>query len=112
MRITNARIKNVTVGFDDRGWLSVMMTFEGRYRCDDWRFILTNLGDVQRLIKLLSYTESHEVEDLNGKIIRRVDFGNSLRGFGHPIEDKFVPTLTEEFKEISKSEFEELLKDI
>lgn len=111
MEITNARIKNVTVGFDDRDRLSARMTFDGQHGCCDWGFILTNPTDVQRLMKLMNYTGSYEVGDLSGKIIRKVDSGNFLRGFGHPIEDKFVPTSTEEFKEVNKAEFAEMLKN-
>lgn len=110
MEITNARIRNVTVGFDDNDRLSVRMTFASRHdgSCD-WGFILTNPTDVQRLIKLMNYTDSYEVGELNDKIIRRVCSGHFLRGFGHPIEDKFVPTLTE-FTEVNKAEFVEMLE--
>lgn len=111
MEITNARIKNVTVGFDDRNRLSARITFEGYHVSCDWSFILTNPIDVQRLTKLMNYTGSYEVDDLNDKIIRKVVSENFLCGFGHPIEDKFVPTLTEEFKEINESNFEKLLKN-
>ena len=111
MEITNARIKNVTVGFDDRDRLSARMSFDGQYSCCDWGFILTNPTDVQRLIKLMNYVGAYEVEDLSGKIIRKVESGNFFRGFGHPIMDKFVPTLTEDFKEINELQFEELLKN-
>ena len=110
MEITNARIKNVTVGFDDRDRLSVRMTFDGQHSCCDWGFILTNPTDVQRLIKLMNYVGAYEVDNLSGKIIRKVDSGNLVRGFGHPLKDKYVPTFTEKFKEINESEFEELLK--
>lgn len=111
MKITNAKIKNVTVGFDDRDRLSASMTFDGQHVCCNCGFILTNPTDVQRLMKLMNYTGSYEVGDLSGKIIRKVDFGNFLGGFGHPIEDKFVPTLTEEFKEVNEEEFAEMLKN-
>ena len=36
MRIENTRIKNVTVGFDDRNLLSASMTFEGQYSDCTW----------------------------------------------------------------------------
>lgn len=111
MEITNARIKNVTVGFDDRDRLSARMTFDGQRGCYDWGFILTNPTDVQRLMKLMNYAGIYEVGDLSNKIIRVVNKACFFRGFGHPIENKFVPTSTEEFKEVSEAEFEELLKN-
>lgn len=110
MKITNARIKNVTVGLDNRDRLSARMTFEGQDGCWDLGFILTNPTDVQRLIKLMNYVGAYKVDGLSGKIIRQVYSGDFLRGFGHPIKDKYVPTLTTEFKEINEAEFEELLK--
>lgn len=110
MEITNARIKNVTVGLDDRDRLSARMTFEGQHGCCDWGFILTNPVDAQRLMKLMSYTGTYEVKNLNGKIVRKIDHDNFFRGFGDPIEDKFVPAFGEELKEVTEAQFEELLK--
>ena len=110
MKITNARIKDVTVCIDDWDRLSARMTLKNEYGCCDCGFILSNPTDVQRFMKLMNYTEAYEVSDMEGKIIRKVDSDGFLRGFGHPVEDKYIPTLTEEFMEISEEEFEKLLK--
>lgn len=111
MEITNARIENVTVGFDDRDRLSARMTFKGQHGCCEWGFTLIVPTEVQRLIKLMNYAGVHEVEELNGRIIRKVEYNNFLCGFGHPIEDKFVPTSIKDLMEISESQFEEMLKN-
>ena len=109
MEITNARIKNVTVGLDNRDRLSASMTFEGPNFCRNCCFILTDPTDVQRLVKLMLYTGTSEVQELNGKIIRRIDKNNFLRGFGDPIANKFIPIFGDELKELTESQFEELL---
>lgn len=110
MEITNARIKNVTVGFDEWEKFSVKMELYSQHDKLDWYFILTDPTDVQRLMRLMNYTGSHEIGDLNNKIVRKVISEKIFRGIGDPIEDRFFLTLTEEFKEINESEFEELLK--
>lgn len=110
MEIINARIKNVTVGLDDRDRLSAMMTLESRHNCCDWGFILTNPTDAQRLVKLMKYTGVRDVEDLSGKTIRVVKHDCCFRGFGDIIEDKFIPAFGEELKEVTEAQFEELLK--
>ena len=110
MEVNNARIKNVTVGLDDRDRLSARMTFESQHGCCDVGFILTNPTDAQRLVKLMNYTGVYEVKNLNGKIGRVVNHDCSFRGFGEPIEDKFIPAFGEEFKEVTEAQFEELLK--
>lgn len=110
MEIQNAKIKDVTIGFDDRDRLVVSLNLKSQNSGCHWSFKLENQIDVQRLIRLMHYTCSHEVEDLGGKIIRKVDEDNLFRGFGDPIKDKFVPVCTEEFKEITESEFKEMLK--
>lgn len=110
MEITNARIKNVTVGLDDRDWLSARVTFEWKHGCCDRGFILTNPTDAQRLVKLMNYTGVYDVKNLNGKVVRAVNHDFSFRGFGDPIEDKFIPAFGEELKEVTEAQFEELLK--
>ena len=110
MRITNAIIRNVAVGINEVGSFSARMTFESQARCWTWCFILSDPIDVQRFIKLMNYVGVYEVIDLNGKVIREVDSCGFLRGFGHSIDDKFIPILTDEFMEISEKEFIELLK--
>ena len=110
MEITNAKIKDVTVCFDDWGQLSVMMSFYPLHGCYNWHSLLKNPDNVQRLTKLMTYTESNELSDLNGKIIRIVKFNNAFCGFGHLIEDKFVPCLMQNFKEVNKLKFAEMFK--
>ena len=110
MKIKNAKIENVTVGIDDRDRLSVRMTFKGDdgMSCD-WGFNLENPEDVQRLKLLVEYTEVDNVLALGGKIIRVMDHGMFFRGFGHPVENKFVPCCIAEVKEITDEEFRKLL---
>lgn len=110
MRITNSRIKNVTVGLDDRDRLSARMTFEGQRGSCEWIFILANPKDVERLVNLMNYARVNEVEELDGKIVRIVDCDGLFRGFGDPIEDKFIPVFGEELKEVTEAQFEEMLK--
>ena len=111
MRITNAIIKNVAVVFDGKNKLSAIITFKASYSCYDFSFILTNPLEVQRLMKLMSYTGVNDISNLNSKIIRIATEPGYCYGFGHLIEDKFIPTFTEDFKEVSEAEFEELLKN-
>ena len=110
MEVSNAKITNVKVCFDDRGRLAARMRFETQYGCCDWGFILSNPVDVQRLSTLMNYTETYDIMQLNGKIVRKVDFDRFFRGFGHPIEDKFVPFSSKEFTEITEAEFLSNLK--
>ena len=110
MKVNNAKIKNVTVGLDDRDRLSARMTFESQLGCCDWGFILTNPTDAQRLVKLMNYTGVYDVKNLNGKIVRTVMHDCFFRGFGDHIEDKFIPAFGEELKEVTEAQFEELLK--
>lgn len=111
MQVNNARIINVTVGLDDRDNLSARMTFEFQHGCCDWGFGLTDPIDSQRLVKLMNYTGVYDVEKLNNKIVRVVNYERFFRGFGDPIEDKFVPAFGEEFKEVTETQFEEMLKN-
>jgi len=110
MEVSNARIKSVKVAFDDLDRLSARMTFEGQQGCCDWGFILTNPVDVQRLEILMKYTGTYDLKDLKGKIVRKIDHDYFIRGFGHPIEDKFVPLFGQEVKEVTQAKFPELLK--
>lgn len=110
MEVNNARIKNVTVGLDDMDRLSARMNFESQHGCCNWEFILNYPTDAERLVKLMNYTGVDDVKNLNGKIVRVVIHGFSFRGFGDPIEDKFIPAFGEEFKEVTEAQFEELLK--
>ena len=111
MEIVNARINNVSLKFDDRDRLSASMILESPHGCCAWGFILTIPSDVQRLIKLMNYTDSHNFESLNNKIIRIVNQGRLLRGFGHPIEDKFFTALGNGVTEVTEVQFEEFLRN-
>ena len=109
MNIVNAKIQSVKVCFDDSRRLSAEMKFVSQNGTCGWSFVLSNPVDVQRLSKLMNYTGAEEVKDLNGKIIRRLDADGFMCGFGHPIENVFVPISTKEFSEISESEVGTLL---
>lgn len=106
MKITNARITNLKVGFDDGNRLAVMINFESQHGCCLWSFVMSNPVDVQRLSALMNYTNTYDLNDLNGKIIRKVDLDCFMRGFGHPIEDKFVLLSEKEFSEITEADLE------
>lgn len=110
MTVQNAKITNVTVGFDNRDRLTASISLKGQY--DDWdlKMVLSQKDDCQYLLKLMSYTEVNGVEEMKGKIIRIVTFDNILYGFGHPIEDKFVPTTQENPTELTEAEFRKNLK--
>ncbi len=113
MEIMNVRIEDVTaklVGQDNDNFV-VKVSLRDEYDSVDWSFRLEDQLDLQRLIKLMNYTESHQLEDLNGKIIRKVKIGSCLYGFGHPIEDKFISLLAKECKEINEAEFAKMYED-
>ena len=111
MKILNARITKARIGFDEIDKVVARMTFESKYGCCDWTFVLENPVDVQRLKTLMKYADVLDFKDLKGKIIQQVvDSERFLRGFGHPIEDKFVPTYTNEFTELSEVEFGAMLQ--
>ena len=110
MKIQNVKIKNVTIGINDREKLAVTMSFEGSGGGCAWSFIMDNPTDVQRLILLMKYTEVKEVMKLEGKVIRVIVCEAFIRGFGHPIEDKFVSVILSEVMEITQAEFAEFLQ--
>lgn len=113
MQINNARIRNVTVGLDDRNRLSAKITFEGHQGQSNWLyFVLTKSVDAQRLRKLMLYTGAYKIDDLNGKIVRKVEHEHCLCGFGDPIEDKFIWLEDEELKELTENQIVELLSKI
>ena len=112
MEIKNAIIRDVTVGFDGRDRLSASINFDEGYTRCGWDSVLTNEGDVQKLIKLMEYTGANKVEDLNGKIIRIVIADNYLYGFGHPIDDeRFIPISLKECHEVTTSMLDSLVKN-
>ncbi len=113
MEIKNARIENVTVGLDDRNRLSAKITFEGNQGQSSWcHFVLTKTVEAQHLRKLMLYTGAYKIDDLNGKIVRKVEHEHCLCGFGDPIEDKFIWLEDEELKELTESQIVELLSKI
>lgn len=111
MKVYNARIEEVTVGLDEYNHLSAMFKFKSQHGSWKFGFILTDLIDAQRLVRLMKYTGVYNVLDLEGKIIRTVLDNNLFRGFGDPIEDKFIPVCMDELKEVTEKEFEEILKN-
>ena len=113
MKITNAKIKNVTVGIDDNGRLSATMNFViiGNLTCK-WVFVLEDPAQVQRFKVLMDYAGANNIQDLTGRIIRVANQDVLFfRGFGHPIEDRFVPCIMDyEVKEVTETELAEILK--
>ena len=105
MRITNAEIKDVMVGLDDRDRLAVMFKLKGPEGTCNWSFLMANSTDVERLELLMEYVGARKVSDLEKKIVRKA-VNYSLQAIGHPIEDKFIPVLSEDLEEIT----EEILK--
>ena len=109
MKIANARITNVMVGFDARDGLYAKMTFETMSSACYGHFYLLNAVDAQRLSTLMDYTRTYDIKDLDGKIIRKVDLNSRMVGFGHPIEDRFVPLSTKGFIQVTENEYEKML---
>lgn len=112
MKIENAMIKDVTVGLNDNDRLCVRLSLKGQCTGGMWIFELENPVDVQRVEKLMQYTCSYEVGELEGKIVRKAVSGNLLRGIGHPLEDKFIPLWTEVMREVDESVLEELAEKL
>ena len=107
MEIYNARIKDVTVGPDER---NCSVSFDGQGFCCNWEAILTNPAEDERLRKLMQYADTYDVNKMNGKIVRIVIIDTFLRAFGDPIQDKFVPILGAEFVELAEEQLEEVIR--
>ena len=110
MAIKNSKIESAIVSFNTRNNLSATLDFKtfgsGHFTvCFDF----TNSADVQRLQKLMNYVEVSQFDDLPGKIVR-VGYvsGRCFIGFGHPLEDTFVPMNNDSFIELPQCKFEEL----
>lgn len=97
-------IKNV-VDTGINGTLTI--SFEGY--ADEHIFNLNSLSDLERAVKLSHYLKVRYTDDLKGKTTQVIESGNTIVGFGHPMEDKFFP-LSGEFQELTAAEFEKLLK--
>lgn len=115
MEIVNARINNVTVGWDNQYGMSAKMSFECHFGSTNMVFKLTNQTELQRLEKLMNYAgvDVNDVNNLNGRIVRVAIYCCAIRGYGDPIEDKFIPDmpwLGEELKEVTEAQLEELRK--
>ena len=112
MIIKNAKIEDAIVSFNDRNNLSATIDFK-TYGAGHFTvcFDFTKLADVQRLQKLMNYVEVSQFDDLQGKIVR-VGYisGRCFVGFGHPLEDTFVPMKTDTFTEVPEIKFEEFAK--
>ena len=109
MEIEIARINKMTLQQDALGKRFVKVSCGYDLTGIDFIWILSNPTDAQRLMKLMSYTEATDGNDLKGKIIRVVNDCNVCRGFGHPTEDRFVPLDGEEFQEVTEEQFQGLL---
>ena len=110
MNIENIKIEDAKKGFDNRDRSVVSFSVVGDGTGTAWIFNLENPTDVKRLNKLMQYAEVNQPEHLNGKEFRAVISDNFLHGFGHPIQDKYIPISSELFQEVTEAEFAELLK--
>ena len=110
MKITNAIIKNVTTFRSNLyGIISVSIDFAGADNYCGCNLLLTEIADLRRLIRLMEYVEVSNISDLNGKIVRKVvDSKGILLGFGHPIDDMFVITSNEAYKEVGEKYFDSI----
>lgn len=112
MAIKNAKIEGTIVSFNTRNNLSATIDLK-TYDAGHFTvcFDFTNPADVQRLQKLMNYVEVSQFDDLLGKIVR-VGYvpGRCFIGFGHPLEDTFVPMNSDSFTELPECKFEELVK--
>lgn len=112
MKIENAKITGVRVGFDDRDRLSARLSIKSQKGSTDWGFILTEQAQVQALMELMHYVNVQEIYQLNGKIIRVCIHDHMLRALGDPIEDKFIPLFILDRNGIGEAELIKLLENI
>lgn len=108
MEIRNATVSNASVGIDDRDRLSAMLTLETQKNFTRLWIVLTPMG-VERLKRLLEYTNSSDVEHLNKKIVRAMFHNGQLFGIAHPTEGKFVCLCGENFSEVSEEQIIKLI---
>lgn len=104
MEIKNARITNVSLGYEDHGVLTFGLTLEiaGGYGCVFGGYALDNYDrtlkkrvpcgkSMECLTEIMRVVGVHNWEDLNGKYIRIVDngWGNTIDVIGNLMEDKW-----------------------
>lgn len=108
--IQKTTISDISVFLDDNsGYLILQVSFvPSTPPRTVHNFVLNNPVDVQRVIKLLQYTHSRDVEELWNKEIKTAYKNHFTYGFGDLAEDKFVPFLTKELMEVSKEEILEM----
>lgn len=99
MKIFNSVIKSVTVGLNCDNNLCANIEFFSQCGCVQVDFQLTELADVYRITKLMNYAGANTFDELKDKTIRIVYSNGILSDFGHPIQDKFISTLTNNFEE-------------
>ena len=108
MEIAKATIQKVAVGIDIMNRLGADIEFVSDFgRFSHW-FISSDPKSALQLITLMRYTGASSTCSLNNREINLIFSDNSLLGFGNPIDDKYVPLFTEEFREISMEEFMKL----
>ena len=113
MKIQNAMIKNVTDGLNEEGMLAVMFDLEGQSTEISHSFKLADIIDVLQLTALMRNTNSHEVGDLDGKIVRiATDSNDLLWGIGAPIKDLFVLVNFNNIVECGESHLEQVIKGL
>lgn len=108
MRVEKASIQNVSVGLDRLDRMIARVTFHTKRRAYKMKFVLTKDFEAQRLMKLMSFIGTYNINNMDGKIVRVVIHKESFYGFGAPIEDKFVPTFGKGLRELTMEQFVEL----
>ena len=99
MKIFNAIIKNVTVGLNCDNNLCANIEFCSQFGCVRIDFKLTERADVYRITKIMNYAGANTFDELKDRTIRIVCSKGILSGFAHPICDKFVSILSNNFEE-------------
>ena len=110
MKIFNSVIKSVTVGFNCDNNLCVNIDFFSQYGCVRTDFKLTELADVYRITKLMNYAGANTFDELKYRTVRVIYNKGIFSAFGHPICDKFVSILTNDFEEFNESQIKGKLK--
>ena len=110
MKISNVRIKDVTIGLDELGKISAMVVFENqrcRFQLD---FTLCDSKDAMRFESIMKFAGERTTNAMKGKIIRMVEVDNRIKGFGDSIMDRFIPIFDDYDNEVKENEFMEMLK--
>ena len=111
MKITNAKIKNVTTRLDNKNRLIASVEFHEAITFSTFVFKLANPVELKNFTKLMEFAEAKETNEMEGKIIRVAEHEDAVRAIGHPIEDRFIEVTNKIFdavEEISESKLLEL----